>query len=251
MNSREIMLYLSLKFNGEWSKIIASLQKHEYYEEEDVKNTIGQFKGNYLTILDDEYPDYLKQIQHPPFVLFYEGNLKLLADKNYTKLAISNSHSDDGKPQEYLNEFIDDKIVYVVGGTTSADEYIAMNSKTPSIIITGYPLGYFSFQVKDIVLHKNGLIMSEFPDTAYQSLTESNLMSKYRIMAGISEKLLVLNSTRKSGGLLLTMHMLDLGKDVMVIPQDISNKESVNNELIYSGADVVYDHDTFIDMCYN
>ena len=30
-----------------------------------------------LTILDSNYPDFLKQVSCPPFVLFYEGNLKL------------------------------------------------------------------------------------------------------------------------------------------------------------------------------
>ena len=34
-------------------------------------------KTKYVTILDSNYPDFLKQVSCPPFVLFYEGNLKL------------------------------------------------------------------------------------------------------------------------------------------------------------------------------
>ena len=37
-------------------------------------------KTKYVTILDSNYPDFLKQVSCPPFVLFYEGNLKLAKD---------------------------------------------------------------------------------------------------------------------------------------------------------------------------
>ena len=34
-------------------------------------------KTKYVTILDNNYPTVLKQIACPPFVLFYEGNIRL------------------------------------------------------------------------------------------------------------------------------------------------------------------------------
>lgn len=35
----------------------------------------------WVTILDDDYPDYLKHIYNPPAVLFYQGNKELLRKK--------------------------------------------------------------------------------------------------------------------------------------------------------------------------
>ena len=37
-------------------------------------------KTKYVTILDNNYPTVLKQIACPPFVLFYEGNIRLAKD---------------------------------------------------------------------------------------------------------------------------------------------------------------------------
>ena len=37
-------------------------------------------KTKYVTILDNNYPKVLKQIACPPFVLFYEGNIRLAKD---------------------------------------------------------------------------------------------------------------------------------------------------------------------------
>lgn len=35
----------------------------------------------HITLLDDKYPNYLKNVECPPFVLFYEGNLNLIKDR--------------------------------------------------------------------------------------------------------------------------------------------------------------------------
>ena len=37
-----------------------------------------KLKCKYVTIFSDDYPEMLKQIDCPPFVLYYYGNLKLL-----------------------------------------------------------------------------------------------------------------------------------------------------------------------------
>jgi len=40
-----------------------------------------EYKGKYFTIVDKEYPNKLKMIDRPPFVIFYKGNLDLLNEK--------------------------------------------------------------------------------------------------------------------------------------------------------------------------
>ena len=64
-NMDNVLLYFSLKHEGDFKKI------NEFIK---LKRVL---KTKYVTILDSNYPDFLKQVSCPPFVLFYEGNLKL------------------------------------------------------------------------------------------------------------------------------------------------------------------------------
>lgn len=67
--------------HGNWFKMYEVLTKdiqlkkvtHEQVQE--AKERLGTTKT--LTILDEDYPDSLKEMQHPPFVLYYQGDLAL------------------------------------------------------------------------------------------------------------------------------------------------------------------------------
>jgi hypothetical protein len=64
--------------------------------------------SNYITILDERYCDYLKRIDHPPFVLFYNGNVDLFKGDLITivgKTAECNIHILQ-KLHEYGHNFI-------------------------------------------------------------------------------------------------------------------------------------------------
>ena len=89
-----VLLYFALKHDGDFEKIYndikekvpvvhihwpASLCQLFQYSFEFIKLKRG-LKTKYVTILDNNYPKVLKQIACPPFVLFYEGNIRLAKD---------------------------------------------------------------------------------------------------------------------------------------------------------------------------
>ena len=80
-----------------------------------LKEKIKEYKEKnvfWLTILDPEYPEYLKQIYQPPAVLFYQGDLSLLSS-NLVSIVGSRQHSLYG--QSAVNALIPD---LVKGGLT-------------------------------------------------------------------------------------------------------------------------------------
>ena len=78
MEAKEIILALALKYSNDWQLIYEGIKTKEDLTEEDLQR-VADFKGNYITVLDKEYPQRLKSMYHLPFVLFYEGDLSLLS----------------------------------------------------------------------------------------------------------------------------------------------------------------------------
>ena len=75
---KEILLYFSIKYFGNWEKIYKAIENKEDVDFEKIKSYEEEYEGKYFTILDKEYPTKLKMVDKPPFVLFFKGDLSLL-----------------------------------------------------------------------------------------------------------------------------------------------------------------------------
>ena len=69
LSGRDILLYLTLKYNGDWDKIYDAIRNKEDIDYEDAEKVLDEYPGEYITMLDKEYPAILKQCYKPPFVL--------------------------------------------------------------------------------------------------------------------------------------------------------------------------------------
>lgn len=226
--SSKILLYYSLKYQGDWDKIYNAVREREYVDSETAENTFNAFTGNFITILDEEYPDSLKQVVKPPFVLFYEGDINLLKEENIIAIShVKYTDREDLKEAKSLLEN-DKPLTYLLGGTENdLDDYIiSIGKKTIAVIGTALFLN---------TNHKANLILTEIPNNVLEK-TKDGLMGRYRIMAGIAHKQLVLSRTKLSGSTVLTNFMCTLNKEVMVVPKNIMDDNYANNELLYEGA---------------
>ena len=70
MKGRDLLIYLSIKYQGVWNNIYSAISRKESVNSIDVEDEVSHLKCQTLTILDDDYPDSFKTIFHPPFVLF-------------------------------------------------------------------------------------------------------------------------------------------------------------------------------------
>ena len=77
----EILLFFALKYQGDFQSILKALQAKEKVSQEERREAVAKVNSKYTTIISSDYPDALKEISCPPFVLFYHGNLNILNGK--------------------------------------------------------------------------------------------------------------------------------------------------------------------------
>jgi len=69
---RAILLGLAIKYNNDYAKIVQAVRTKEPLEESDFEK-LKKIKGETITIIDDDYPDFLKMQDNPPLVLFLDA----------------------------------------------------------------------------------------------------------------------------------------------------------------------------------
>jgi len=85
------------------------------------------------------------------------------------------------------------------------------------------------------LLEQGGTIFSEYPHGTPG--LKQNFIARNRIVAGLSDALLITEATEKSGTLHTARFALEQGRDVLVVPGNITSPNSVGtNRLIKSGA---------------
>ena len=107
MEARDVLLILAEKYQGDWEKMYVAIR-----DKEDVSGIQGQrlldrltnkcaaTNTKYVTLLDEDYPSFLSKTQKPPFVLFYDGDLSLVNQKEEGRIYVAGSGdtlSDFGK----------------------------------------------------------------------------------------------------------------------------------------------------------
>ena len=70
----KILVYFAEKYNGDWNGIFQAINTKEKVDIEQVEKvfTEKQEQYNIITMISEDYPEFLKHIYMPPFVLFYK-----------------------------------------------------------------------------------------------------------------------------------------------------------------------------------
>ena len=251
LNGREVLLYFSLKYAGDWDKIYLALEHKEKFDEEEFVKLKVSLKSFYVTILDDNYPECIKQTFKPPFVLFYYGNWDLMYLKKITVVG-SRDCSDYGKEAtQMLVEELAKNDYVIVSGLARGIDAIAHKSaidvmgKTIAILGSGidccYPKQNMSLYEK---IKNDHLLISEYPyDTP---ASKDNFPKRNRLLAAIGDSLLVPEFKMPSGTSITISCALNLGKEIYCVPFPI-NKENSNNKLIKDGATLIEKATDIID----
>lgn len=240
MEPREILIYYALKHEGEWKKIYSAIRNHEEVED-DYKERIGLIKSKVVTIFDEDYPKYLKDITNPPFVLFYYGDLSLISDMNHNLTVVgSRDYSEYGKEKtiEFVNELSEN--YNIVSGLAKGIDAIAHQSaiesggKTVAVLGSGIDNCY---PFENIELYReiknNHLLISEYPDMVEPKA--EHFPTRNRLVAAFSKGILVTEAYEKSGTLITVRLGLAMSREIMCIPYP-ANINSYCNRLIFDGS---------------
>lgn len=242
MNSRNILIYFSVIYQGDYEKIYDAITKREAPTEEAVNETLKTVTSPCLTILDEDYPEYLKQkTVFPPFVLYYYGDISLIKDETKNIAFIGSRECSD------YGAFVTNKLVSQVSekfnivsglarGIDSCAHRACINKIGKTIAVLGSGIDY-CYPPKNIQLYKaikkKGLIISEYPGKTPP--LNINFPRRNRIIVALSRAVVITEAKLHSGTQISTNYALLSGKDVCCVPYPIDH-DSLCNALIKEGA---------------
>lgn len=193
-----------------------------------------------LTIKDEGYPSRLRECHDAPVVLFFRGNANLNAPRVVSVVGTRDA-TDHGK--QGCNHFIREMKelcpdVLVVSGLAYGIDIHAhraalqYNFSTVGVLAHGldriYPLAHRKTAVE--MLGKGGLL-TEF--TTGTGPAAPNFVRRNRIVAGMSDALVVVESAAKGGSLITARYAQDYYRDCFAFPGRYTDTQSQGcNQLI-------------------
>lgn len=200
-------------------------------------------RKKWITIFDDIYPEQLKEMYLPPVILFYAGNLNLLNEKNL--LGVVGSRKCSKYAVQAMKKIFSQNVIshYVIvsglaEGVDTLGHQIALANRGKTIAVLGTGLDCFytrSNQGLQIELTKNNLVLSEYDSGI--GPRKHHFVERNRIIAGLSQKLLVVEARLKSGSLITASLALQNNRDILAVPGNVNSSYSAgSNELIAAGC---------------
>ena len=196
-----------------------------------------------ITINDDEYPSLLKEISSVPQRLWLMGAKLNNSEKRLTVVGTRNPTQYGRRVVNKLIKEVAEAGVTIVSGLAIGIDGMAHQAaldakgKTIAIMPGGldkvYPASHRGLAER--ILKSGGTLISEYPEGSESF--KQNFVARNRIQSGISEAVLIIESTEKSGTLITAQFALDQDRSVMAIPGNIDSSTSAGpNNLIKDGA---------------
>ena len=144
--------------------------------------------------------------------------------------------------------------VNVVSGLAKGiDSYAHIGTiyaKSKTIAVLGNGLDVIYPKENEIIANKiielGGCILSEYPIGTKPE--KVNFPARNRIISGLSNGIIVVEAKKKSGTMITVDFALEQGRDVFVVPGNITSLNSVGtNELIRQGATLVTNYEQVLE----
>ncbi len=251
-HNRIFTLYKKYK---SYKKIFQKLEKEfkirKNWEKEYEK--LKDLGGEIILRQEKEFPETLKRIKPPLLGIFILGKINL---NSPLKIAIVGTRkaTEIGKKIsfKFSSELANLGVLIISGLAYGIDEYAhrgALENKKPNCAVIGCGLDVI---LKDPrknlvkkILEAEGFIISEYslssPPLAY------HFPLRNRIVAGLSDGILIIEAPIDSGALITGKYALNYGKEIFVVPGSIYEKNYLGSlRLIQQGAHLVIEVDDIL-----
>lgn len=218
-------------------------------------NLMKKAKINVLTIHDEEYPTNLKRIYDSPICIYYKGNIETLNKKNKIAIIGCREYSEYGRSVaiNFSYKLAQKGIVIVSGCARGIDSFAhkgCMLGNRETIAVLGNGLDYVyppeNNKLEEQIINKNGILISEY--IIGTKPNKYTFPARNRLISALSEGVLVIEAKQKSGTLITVDFALEQGKNIYVIPGNITQENSKGtNELIKQGAKLVTEITDILD----
>jgi len=210
--------------------------KIEKFSLEELESDLIKHQIGIITLDSPEYPGKLRQIKHPPLVLYYKCRDALQCVSNTESvLAVVGTRHFTAYGKQALNHIlpgiISRKVTIVSGLARGIDiraHEITLKQKGRAIAVLAggldeiYPPEHKFFAQE--IIDSGGLLVSEHPPgTQY---LKQYFPARNRIISGLSDAVLVVEAKEKSGALITTSFAFSQGRKVLAVPGSILSSQS-------------------------
>lgn len=206
----------------------------------------GNNISKFIELIDDRYPEKLKNISNPPNKIYYKGNVELLKEDGIAIIGTRHITEYGVKMSRKFTKEIALRDIVVISGmaigvdTVAHTETLKMGGKTIAVLGSGfdniYPKENADLYKK--IIDNEGLVITEFEDNVKPE--SSNFPRRNRIVAALSRTILVIEAGYRSGTSITAELAWKQGKSVYAIPGRLDNAYGVGvNKLIKNGAKLV------------
>ncbi len=250
MSQRE--LQEMLKDNGHYSSAVHDSRILKAAAEEVRWARNGGIRIIYIR--DKEYPKRLRECPDAPTVLFYKGNCSLNPSRSVaivgTRKATAYGTAQCRKIIEALACLTDRPAIIsglaygidITAHTCALDCGIPTIAVLPTGLDTIYPPQHRRHAVR---ICSNGALVTDFPkDSTPMAIT---FLRRNRIIAGMSDAVILVESAAKGGGLITARTALSYSREVFAIPGRIGDRysEGCNRLIEANGAALLTSPESF------
>ena len=243
------------KIDGIGKSTIANLHKKDGFEQAESEILFLEKEDiNVFSFQCNEYPDRLKNCHDAPLLLFQSGNVNWNNSKIISIVGTRQITTYGAEFTKKLLEELEPLNPIIVSGFAYGVDIVAHqaamehNLQTIGVLAHGlnqiYPKTHKKYMAK---MQENGGFLTEF--WTYSKPDRENFVKRNRIVAGISEATIVVESAERGGSLITAEIANDYNREVFAVPGRATDKYSqgCNNliktqraQMITSATDLIY-----------
>lgn len=205
-----------------------------------------QKRFHIITIFDKQYPNLLRNIPDPPYVIYGLGNVSLLQEKPSISVIGTRRPSEEASRKLHfiVTPLVKENWIIVSGlayGIDSAAHQLSLKYSGRTIAVMGsgfehiYPAAHKGIFNE---IANRGLAITEYPPHVRPQ--RYHFPERNRIISGLTEATLVIEAMEKSGTLITVDQALEQGKDVYAVPGSIFHPQTIGcHQMIQDGAKLV------------
>lgn len=247
--------YDDLKLSGLFTEAqLAKLKEKDLRFAQKVLNDCKSTGISIVCINNSHYPSLLREIDNPPLILFFKGNIDLLNSGPSVCIVGPREVSAFGKKAAFsLSARLASGGFTIVSGGALGSDTAAHNG---ALAVTGNTICVLGCGINSTYLQENkplrdeiskkGIVISEYPPKV--NATKYTFPVRNRIMSGLSHGTIVIEAGEKSGALVTANLANEQGRDVFAIPGNPTYLQyKGSNKLIRDGAKALLDANDVFD----
>jgi DNA processing protein len=227
------ILEKELKIKKDWEK--------EYQKLKDLN-------GEIILRNEKDFPQKLKKIKEPVLGIFILGKIDISLPLTIAIVGTRKASNISRKIAFDFAKNLSELGVLIISGLAYGIDLNAhqgaISSKKPNIAVIGCGIDLMlkdpRKKILDQILDVGGSIISEYP--LESPPLKSHFPLRNRIIAGLSDGILIIEAPIDSGSLITARYGLEYGKEIFVVPGSIYDRNYLGSlKLIQQGANLVID----------